>query len=99
MRFVALNDDFEPTSKGPKYFENGNVKRNAGDREPNTGSFRPETLVHADEEVHNVAMGDHRALRFACGTGGVDDVGKRGSVLPIAWCMLRGAEGALDGPI
>jgi len=46
---VAMKDNFEPASKSPEKFENGNVEGDAGDGKPHAG-FTTEDAVHAGEK-------------------------------------------------
>src|SRR4051812_636338 len=70
---VRLNYYFESAGQGPKQFQNGNVERDAGDREPDAWR-RADALVHPGEEVYGIPMEHYHSSWLAGGTGSIDDV-------------------------
>ena len=59
----------------PQQLEHGDVERQARHRQPDA-RFGAETVVHAGEEVDDVAVLDHHPLGVAGGTRGIDQVGQ-----------------------
>ena len=60
---VSVNDHLKPAGQRPEQFEPGDVKRNAGHRQPDTG-IGADCLIHAGEKVDHVAVLDHHTFGF-----------------------------------
>src|SRR5262245_53349862 len=81
-----MQNHFVTTSKCPKEFEDRDITRYAGDRQPDA-TLRTQQSVHCRKKIHHVAMRDHDTLGSAGGTGGVDDVSD------MFWSQLSGGRG------
>ena len=73
---AALQHDGRPAGQRPQQLEHGDVERHRGDRQQPRAPFERHDAIHAREEVGDVAMLDHHALRPARRTGRVDQVGQ-----------------------
>src|SRR5690606_37256953 len=75
---VGLDHDLEAMRERPEELQHRNVEGKACDRKPDILAVcrARHAVIHADEEVDDVSMLEHHALRAAGRTGRIDHIGK-----------------------
>ena len=71
---LGCDHDVEASCEGPQELEHRDVERQAGDGQPRSGWVVVDDAVHRREEVDDVAVLEHDALRRPGRTRGVDHV-------------------------
>src|SRR2546426_4536202 len=88
---ASVDNDFEAAREGPEDFQYRDVEGQTRHCQPAGIQIGLETRVHPAEKAQYVAVFDHHALRIACGSGGVNNIGHvvpRGAAVEILSALL-----------
>ena len=88
----CVNYHFESAREGPEDFQYRDVEREACHRQPCAIRLGLEAGVHRGKKIEHVPVFDNHALRFARGSGGVNDIGdvvRRDAAVEILSAFLR----------